>query len=118
MEYFTQIFRTNIVELKVMATELVLTMTFDLKFILIKYPENAKDYISIFTLALTLQPSVIIIRAIQGLDHIISSSSLMNDELMSLLDHISADLVQNLVNLLTHLKSKSYFEKSSFKLET
>lgn len=111
LDYFVQLYKSNIEELRIMSTELVLIMPFDLKYFITRNPEHAKDFISIITFALTLQPSVVILKAIQILDHIISSSTLFKDEVLLLLENNAGDLIKNLSNLVTYFKKRSYFLK-------
>lgn len=111
LDYFVQLYKSNIEELRIMSTELVLIMPFDLKYFITRNPEHAKDFISIITFALTLQPSVVILKSIQILDHIISSSTLFKDEVLLLLENNAGDLIKNLSNLVTYFKQRSYFLK-------
>lgn len=113
LDYFIQLYKSNIEELKVISTELVLLTPFEVKFFLSKYPEYAKDFIPIIIFALTLQDSFVILRAIQAIDHIINSSSLLKEEVLILLEPNSNELFQNLKALITIYKQKSYFLKSS-----
>lgn len=117
LDYFVQLYKSNIEELRIMSTELVLIMPFDLKYFVTRYPEHAKDFISIITFALTLQPSVVILKSIQTLDHIISSSTLFKEEVLLLLENNAGDLIRNLSNLLTYFKQKSYFLKPTTPIE-
>lgn len=113
LDYFVQLYKSNIEELRIMSTELVLIMPFDLKYFITRNPEHAKDFISIITFALTLQPSVVILKSIQILDHIISSSTLFKDEVLLLLENNAGDLIKNLTNLVTYFKERSYFLKAT-----
>lgn len=117
LDYFVQLYKSNIEELRIMSTELVLIMPFDLKYFVTRYPEHAKDFISIITFALTLQPSVVILKSIQTLDHIISSSTLFKEEVLLLLENNAGDLIRNLSNLLTYFKNRSYFLKPTAPIE-
>jgi hypothetical protein len=117
LDYFVQLYKSNIEELRIMSTELVLIMPFDLKYFVTRYPEHAKDFISIITFALTLQPSLVILKSIQTLDHIISSSTLFKEEVLLLLENNAGDLIKNLSNLLTYFKNRPYFLKPTAPIE-
>ena len=49
LDYFIQMYNSGIDELKIMATELILSTPFELKFFMSRYPEHAGDMISIVT---------------------------------------------------------------------
>lgn len=117
LEFFIFLFKTGIEELKILSTELTLFIPLEIKHFLVKYPEFAKDFIPMITYALTLQESFVILRAIQTLDHIINSSSMLKVEVLHLLEPHAAELFRNLDKLMIHHKKKSYFFKPSGSLE-
>jgi hypothetical protein len=117
LDYYVQMYNSGIDELKVMATELVLSTPIELKQFMSRYPEHAADIISMITFALTLQQNLTILTANRALDHIISSSSLLSEEIIKLIGSSTEGLFRNLSELLTYFKDKSYFLKSSSTLE-
>ena len=118
LDYFIQMYNSGIDELKIMATELILSTPFELKLFMSRYPEHASDMISIVTFALTLQQNVTILSAIRALEYIISSSSLLSEEIIKIIGTSTEGLFKNLTDLLTYFKDRSYFLKSSNNLET
>lgn len=117
LEFFIILFKSGIEELKILSAELTLFIPFEIKHFLFKYPEFAKDFIPMIAYALTLQDSFIILRAIQTLDHIINSSSMLKIEVIHLLEPHAQELFKNLNYLMTYLKKKDYFFKPSASLE-
>lgn len=118
VDYFIQLYKSNIEELKIIATEIVFSMPIDLAYSLSKYPDSAKDMIQMITFALTLTPSEIILKALQILDHIISSASLLKDDVLILLfEKTAGDLIHNLNNLIFSFTKRSYFMRPSNSLE-
>jgi len=117
LDYFLQLFKSNIDELKITSTEIVFSMPVELSYLISKYPDYAKDMIQMIAFALTLSPSEIILKALQTLDHIISSASLNRDEILQLLDKTTPELFHNLNNLIFSFKRKSYFLKMNSVLE-
>lgn len=117
LDYFLQLFKSNIDELKIMSTEIVFSMPVELSYLISKYPDYAKDMIQMIAFALTLSPSEIILKALQTLDHIISSASLNRDEILQLLDKTTPELFHNLNNLIFSFKRKNYFLKMNSVLE-
>lgn len=117
LEFFIMLFKTGIEELKILSTELTLFIPLEIKHFLVKYPEFAKDFIPMITYALTLQESFVILRAIQTLDHIINSSSMLKVEVLHLLEPYAPDLFKNLNELMVYHKKVDYFFKPSSNLE-
>lgn len=63
LEFFNELFQTNIIELKIIATELTLFAPIEIKHFIIKY---SKSLVPIMTFAFTLQEPFIILKAIQN----------------------------------------------------
>lgn len=109
LDFFINMFKTNIDELKVMATELVLTLPIDLISFVSKYTEVAKDFLGLLTYGLTLNPLALVINAFKVLDHITASSNLLKEEVLQILEPHSEALFNNLFSLMTQSNQKSYF---------
>jgi hypothetical protein len=109
LDFFIHMFKTNIEELKVMATELILTLPIDLISFVSKYTEVAKDFLGLLTYGLTLNPLTLVINAFKVLDHITASSNLLKEEVLQILEPHSEALFNNLFSLMTQSTQKSYF---------
>lgn len=117
LEFFLALFNSGIDELKILSAELTLFIPLEIKHFLVKYPDYAKDLIPMITFSLTLQESFIRLRAIQTLDHIINSSSMLKQEVLHLLKPHAKPLFKNLNSLMVQLKKKSFFFKMSSNME-